>query len=314
MPSILARGIVVKWGLPLLAFGLFGFAVLKALSQPERSGAEPALAAPETPFAATVAGVGVIEPKGEAIAIGTNLLGIATAVHVEAGDAVRVGDPLFTIDDRAARAELALARAQADSARVGLEDARDQFERARRSFEQKATSDADATRKRFGVQAAETRLAEARARVAAIETEIARLTVTSPIAGRVWRVDLRVGEFAQAGPQASPFVVLGDDSRLHVRVEIDQTDAHRVRSSAAAEGALRGDSGRRFPLAFVRFEPLVKPKRALSGDGTERVDTRVLEALYALGEDAPPVFVGQQMDVFIEALPLGIETTAAEAQ
>ncbi len=310
MPSILPRGIIVRWALPLAAIGLFGFALLKALSQPERSKAEPALAAPETPFRATVAGVGVIEPRGEAIAIGTNLPGIATAVHVAPGAAVRVGDPLFAIDDRSARAELALARAQVDSARVAVDDARDQFERARRSFEQKATSDADATRKRFGVQAAETRLAEARARVAAIETELARLTVTSPITGRVWRVDLRVGEYAQAGPQASPFVVVGDDSRLHVRVEIDQTDAHRVRPTARAEGALRGDSGRRFALEFVRFEPLVQPKRALSGDGTERVDTRVLEVLYALAEDSPPVFVGQQMDVFIEALPLGIEAAA----
>ena len=301
------RGILVRWGLPLVAFGLFGFALVTTLSQPKRSDAEPALAVPATPFAATVAGVGVIEPRGEAIAIGTNLPGIATAVHVRAGDRVRASDPLFTIDDRAARAELALAKAQVASAEVALADARDQFERARKSFEQKATSDAEATRKRFAVAGAETRLAEARARVAAIQTELERLSVESPSAGRILRVNLRVGEFAQAGPLASPLVVLGDDSRLYVRVEIDQTDAHRVAPDAKAEGSLRGAADRRIVLEFVRFEPLVQPKRALTGDGTERVDTRVLEAIYALAQDAPPVFIGQQMDVFIEAAPLGIE-------
>jgi HlyD family secretion protein len=38
----------------------------------------------------------------------------------------------------------------------------------------------------------------------------------------------------------------------------------------------------------------------LTGDATERVDTRVLEAIYALPTTAP-VFPGQQMDVFIES-------------
>ena len=64
----------------------------------------------------------------------------------------------------------------------------------------------------------------------------------------------------------------------------------------------------------MRFEPLVQPKRALTGDGTERVDTRVLEVIYALAKDAPQPFVGQQMDVFIEAEPLGIEGDGAPAK
>jgi hypothetical protein len=127
-------------------------------------------------------------------------------------------------------------------------------------------------------------------------------------------VNLRVGEYAQAGPLASPLVVLGDDSRLHVRVEIDQTDAHRVRPNANARASLRGDAERTFALEFVRFEPLVQPKRALTGDGTERVDTRVLEVIYALAQDAPHPFVGQQMDVFIEAEPLGIEADPQPAR
>lgn len=304
------RGIFVRFGLPVVALSLFAFALVTTLSQPERSEARPALAVPTTSFQATVAGVGVVEPRSEAISIGTPLPGIVTAVHVRAGDRVREGAPLFTIDDRAARAELALAQAQVESAEVALADARDQFERARKSYEQKATSDADATRKRFAVRAADARLAEARARVGLIETELRRLTVASPIDGRIWRVDLRPGEYAQAGPLASPLIVLGDDARLHVRVEIDQTDAHRVRPDARATGRLRGDAERGIDLEFVRFEPLVQPKRSLTGDGTERVDTRVLEVIYALAQGAPTVFVGQQMDVFVEAAPLGIEDEA----
>jgi RND family efflux transporter MFP subunit len=283
------------------------------LTQPERSEAEPALPAPATPFRATVAGVGVIEPRDEAIAIGTNVPGIVTRVYVEAGEPVEVGAPLFAIDDRAARAELGVAEARVGSAEVALADARDRFERAQRSYERDATSDAEATRRRFGVSLAETQLAEARAYAASVLTEIERLAVMSPIAGRVWRVNVREGEFAQAGALDEPLLVVGDDSILHVRVEVDQTDAHRVREQAPAVGSLRGEGGRQTELAFVRFEPLVQSKRALTGDGTERVDTRVLEVIYALQPGELRAFVGQQMDVFIEADPLEIESPAPAA-
>ena len=43
------------------------------------------------------------------------------------------------------------------------------------------------------------------------------------------------------------------------------------------------------------------PKRSLTGDSTERVDTRVLQVIYEVGQRGVPLFVGQQMDVFIEA-------------
>ena len=57
------------------------------------------------------------------------------------------------------------------------------------------------------------------------------------------------------------------------------------------------------PLRFVRFEPFVVPKRSLTGDSTERVDTRVLQVIYRVERDDLPLFVGQQLDVFIDAAP-----------
>lgn len=303
----MSRQPLVRMALPLVAAALFVFALVTVLTQPERTQAAPALATPATPFASTVAGVGVIEPRGEEIAIGTHVPGIVAAVEVQAGQRVEPGTALFRIDDRQARADLALAEARVRSAEVALADARDQYERAARSYERRAVSEAEATRRRFATELAQTQLAEARAQVRRLATELERLVVQSPVAATVLRVNLRAGEFAPAGVLAEPLVVLGDDTLLHVRVEIDQSDAHRVRPGARAVGTLRGDGGRQAPLAFVRFEPLVRPKRSLIGDGTERVDTRVLEALYALDPAALGAFVGQQMDVFVEAAPLGME-------
>jgi multidrug efflux pump subunit AcrA (membrane-fusion protein) len=304
-------GIFVRLGLPLVAAGLFAFALLSVLTQPPRTGADPVLPVPATPFAASVAGVGVIEPRSEAIAIASHLPGVVSKVYVQAGDAVPMGAPLFALDDRAVRAELVYAEAQIKSAEVALADARDVSQRAQESYKRQATSDAEATRRRFAVSLAETRLSEARAARDRLATELERLTVTAPIDARVWRVDVRPGEYAPAGPSARPLVVLGDDSELHVRVEVDQTDAARVRAEARAVANLRGDARSKAKLRFVRFEPLVQPKRVLTGDGTERVDTRTLEVIYAIEPGALRPFVGQQMDVFIEAEPTGIEAIGA---
>ena len=70
-----------------------------------------------------------------------------------------------------------------------------------------------------------------------------------------------------------------------------------------------GRSDSKIALSFIRFEPRATEKRALAG-GSERVDTRVIEALYALPSGAP-VIVGQRVDVFIEASDRAAITAAA---
>ena len=64
---------------------------------------------------------------------------------------------------------------------------------------------------------------------------------------------------------------------------------------------VRGNPQVSFALRFVRVEPYVIPKKSLTGDNTERVDTRVLQVIYKIDRTDQPVYVGQQLDVFIEA-------------
>ncbi|WP_206108118.1 HlyD family secretion protein [Paludisphaera soli] len=127
-----------------------------------------------------------------------------------------------------------------------------------------------------------------------------RLIVRAPVDGVVLQVNVRPGQIAtQAWNQ--PMVVIGEVDRLHVRVDIDENDLPRFREGVPASATLKGRTEPEFPLTFVRIEPYVIPKRSLTGDNAERVDTRVLQVLYAL-PDVPPtkVYVGQQMDVFLD--------------
>lgn len=154
---------------------------------------------------------------------------------------------------------------------------------------------------RANVDSARAAVAAAEAGVNAVKTEIERLTVTAPKDGEVLQVNIRLGEFAQGGVLATPLMLFGSTETLHVRVDIDENDAWRIRPSAKARASLRGNAALATDLTFVRIEPYVVPKRSLTGDSAERVDTRVLQVIYAFPRTAIPVYVGQQMDVFIEA-------------
>ena len=114
---------------------------------------------------------------------------------------------------------------------------------------------------------------------------------------------VRLGEYAPTGSLSQPLMLIGNTKLLHVRVDVDENDAWRVRADAPATGYVRGNRDINTSLRFVRIEPYVVPKRSLTGDSTERVDTRVLQVLYAFDGGRLPIYVGQQMDVFIEAQP-----------
>jgi multidrug resistance efflux pump len=139
---------------------------------------------------------------------------------------------------------------------------------------------------------------EARALLEQARTDLALLEVRAPVAGEVLQVNVRAGEFLAAPPPEAS-LVLGDVARLHVRVDIDERDITRFRPGLPARAVPRGATDRDYPLEFVRVEPYVVPKRSLTGDNTERVDTRILQVVYRLPVGAP-VYVGQQVDVFLD--------------
>ena len=125
----------------------------------------------------------------------------------------------------------------------------------------------------------------------------------APVDGQVLQLKVHLGEFAPEAATAvgePPLILLGSVTPLHVRVDVDENDAWRVRAGATAIGYLRGNKHITTPLTFVRFEPFVVPKRSLTGDSTERVDTRVLQVVFSFERRDLPIYVGQQMDAFID--------------
>ncbi len=303
--------------LPIIAIGSLAWAVSSVISsQSKREVTEPPVMPPRSTYAQSIAAIGLVEPSSEMISIGSHRSGVVREVLVTLGQKVKVGDPLIRLDTRDLEATLKVDRAQLAEAESQLRVAQSQRTQSQRSYEYaqklvgtRAISEEEITDRKTSLETASARIDTAQsaiilaqARIQLTETEIARSTVHAPIEATVLQLKIRAGEAVTATPSATPWLILGQTETLHLRADVDEHEAWRVRSDAEAVAQVRGNPDLKSQLEFVRFEPLVIPKKSLTGDATERVDTRVLQVIYRLRKsDAPALYAGQQMDVFISA-------------
>lgn len=294
--------------------GLVAAALMVARLQSEPSVPPPPIEPPAKPFRSSVAASGIIESLRENIAIGVPVAGLVTHVHVDVADQVEAGQALFTLDGRELHAQLGVNRAQMDVAAANLRRLRDQLSRLKSVGDPRAVSQDEVTTREHDVAVAVAEVEAARARVAQNEMLLERLTVFAPRGGTLLQVNVRPGEYASATPK-TPAMLLGDFDRLQVRADIDEQNASRFQPGQSATAYLKGDTTRPITLNFVRVEPYVVPKVSLTGASTERVDTRVLQVIYAFDRPVDRnVYVGQQVDLFINTNPIAAELAITTAQ
>lgn len=282
-------------------------AALYAVFDTGRSTDRPGIGftAPPPPFAHFVAGAGLTETGRGNVAVGTNLPGIAREVLVRAGESVNAGTPLFRIDDRDANSRLAVADAAVQQAQAGLAAPQHRLGYLQRlnSRGQDLVARDMVTAAQDDVSAATAAVAAARAMQVQARTTVDRLLVRAPVAGKVLQVNVRPGQYVDNASGGTPPVLLGNDERIYLRVNIDESDAWRVRPGARAVAAVRGNPRERIPLQFEYIEPYVTPRASLTGQSTERTDLRTLQVVYSFPRDGQRVYLGQQMDAYIETAP-----------
>lgn len=272
----------------------------------------PSAPAPK-PAESAIGAAGIVEAVRENTAVGVPVPALVKSVEVKVWDKVESGAPLLRLDDTEVRASLLSLRAAALAAAAEVKLAAAEHARVLASLDKwnavatpGAVSPDELALKRGEAAVAAARLDAARAtlnaaeaRVAEAEALAARLVVRAPISGTVLQVNTRVGEYVSPS-SARPPLVIGDTDTLQLRCDIDEQVAPRMRPGVPAVAYLKGDSTRAIDLGFVRIEPYIIPKQSLTGSGTERVDTRVLQVIYRFAKPADrPVYVGQQMDVYI---------------
>jgi multidrug efflux pump subunit AcrA (membrane-fusion protein) len=192
-------------------------------------------------------------------------------------------------NDAATQQELDRARARFDAAEAGLAQAK-----ANLSELKAGTWSKDLAIARENVD-------QAQARIRSLKQQIERLTVRAPLAGTVLKRRVEPGEYVNPASNGDPALTVGRINTLHVRAQVDEEDAAKLRQGAAGIARIRGSAAIEVPLTMLRIEPLAEPKRQLTGVATELVDTRVIEVVFEVTDQKQaPLYPGMLVDVFIE--------------
>jgi HlyD family secretion protein len=274
-----------------------------------------------TPFARYVTGSGVVEPQSGNIYIGIPFNRIVKQVHVTINQAVKKGDLLIELDHE----DLAIAEESIKKAQIALQEAKAQHEMIANLSHPAAIKKEERDRRLYQYQQAEANLKEAQTRfekvkagawqpdlkiahyqveqakadLDALKVEIERTFIRSPIDGTVLQIKIHEGEMPN-GTTTQPAIVIGNIDQLNLRVSIDQFNITGISPKASAVAFRQGNNKEEFPLEFIHMEPVMIPKKYVTNAVEEQIDTQVLEILYRIEENDADLFIGEQMDVFID--------------
>lgn len=223
--------------------------------------------------------------------------------------------------------DLAAAEAGLKIAKLNAEQGLSQYNMVKNLKDSKALSQEEINRRLFGYQSAlakeqqvqadfdkvksgawqpdvdiaQLKVLQAKSRVMQSKSNLQRTVIKSPIDATILQIKIHEGEVPSNDFSRQPLMIIGNTEELNLKVSINQYDVPRFQSNAKAVAFLQGDRRFEFPLEFIRIEPILVSKQNLTNDIAEKVDTDVLNIIYRIKLAEIPVYIGQQMDVYIEA-------------
>ena len=219
--------------------------------------------------------------------------GKITEVRFEDGQAVKAGDILFVIDPRPYEAAVAQAEARVASAKADFEFSKADHQRATGLLASHAIAqrEFDQADNAHGVAVSTLAAAEAELQTARLNLDYAY--VKAPIAGRVSRAEITVGNLVQSTPNAPLLTTIVSEDGIYADFEVDeQTYMETIRDAAAGNAqehlvpvrlVVPGDRGHVYEGFIESFD-----NRIDSASGTIRARAKFANADQAL---VPGMFV-----------------------
>jgi len=165
-------------------------------------------------------------------------------VHFREGSLVRKGDLLITIDPAPYAAEVERAEAQVASAQARASFSRSEQERSRRLFEERAIAQREADERVNATREAEASLRAAQASLRTARLSLGHTQVRAPVAGRVGRIEVTVGNLVSAGPDSPVLTTLVSVSPIYASFDADEQTVGRALKDVAGAAGIRAGLAR----------------------------------------------------------------------
>lgn len=168
--------------------------------------------------------------------------GAVQAVHFREGSLVRQGDLLVTVDPAPYAAEVDRAEAQVVAAQARVSYTRSELERATRLLADRAIAQREHDERLNAQREADAQLRAAQAALQSARLNLSYTQVRAPVAGRVGRIEVTVGNLVAAGPGAPVLTTLVSVSPIYASFDTDEQTV--VRALQDLKSGQRGTSAR----------------------------------------------------------------------
>ena len=158
----------------------------------------------------------------ERVDIRPRVAGTVLASHFREGALVKKGDLLLTIDPAPYAAEVDRAEAQVAAAQARAAYTRSEFERSKRLLEERAIAQREHDERGNARLEAEANLRGAQAALQTARLNLGYTQVRAPVAGRVGRLEMTVGNLVAAGPGAPVLTTLVSVSPIYASFDADE--------------------------------------------------------------------------------------------
>ena len=144
--------------------------------------------------------------------------------------------------------------------------------------------------------AAEAALIAARSQVALAQLMLDRTRIRAPIDGTVFEILGRIGETVAPSPE-QPLIILGDASRLLVKVEVEERDVSKLQVGQRAVVRSIAFPDREFEGRIIALAPMLAAPQMSQRGPRRPAAAEVLEVTIEL-EEPGPLVPGLRVDVF----------------
>ncbi len=148
--------------------------------------------------------------------------GTIVAVEFKDGALVKKGQTLFVIDPRPYAAEVDRAKAQLAAAKARESYAQTDWQRAQRLMNDNAIAKRDFDEKQNTALSAAADVKAAQAALETAQINLGYTTITAPVAGRVSRAEITVGNVVSSGASAAPLTTLVSVSPIYASFDVDE--------------------------------------------------------------------------------------------
>ena len=158
----------------------------------------------------------------ERVDIRSRVAGAVKSVHFTEGALVKKDELLITIDPDPYAAEVERAQAQVVAAQARLSYAKSEHQRAQRLWAESAIAQRELDERVNAAQEAEANLRAAQAALQSAKLNLAYTQVRAPVAGRVGKLEVTVGNLVSAGPGAPVLTTLVSVNPMYASFDADE--------------------------------------------------------------------------------------------